>query len=189
MEVDLNHYFEGGPDSKQGKIIIFTRRHWISFLGKMIIFVAWISYYYDLYLVNDDNIIDVTQNGIFDRKIAQLSLLRVQDVSSNVKGILPTIFNYGDVLVETAGEKENFVLEAVPDPQAFAAKVMELHDRLIASQNRGGQVVEGEGTILPKVCAPNNASPVISQPNNSPESDNEGEINKDDLNQGGEVKL
>ena len=254
MEVDLNCYFEQGPESKCGKIIIFTRRHWVSFSSKTIMAIvifllplalyflihsvrptavsgyatnvlviafsvyylllfrftlmAWISYYYDLYLVNDDNIIDVTQNGIFDRKIAQLSLLRVQDVSSSVKGILPTIFNYGDVLVETAGEKEDFILEAVPNPQAFVTKILELHDGLIAHQGRSGQLAEGEGTMRPgnplvnpaivnSVPAVGATNEIISPIPNNPSSQvnipststNEGEITKDDLNQGGEVKL
>ncbi len=113
-------------------------------------FMSWITYYYDIYIITKSEIIDVTQTGFFGRKISRLSLLRVQDVSSTIKGFLPTIFAYGDVLVETAGEQSsNFLLDAVPNPQECTSKIMNLHDELIESEGRRGQVLEAEGVLAP----------------------------------------
>lgn len=112
-------------------------------------YATWITYYYDVYIVTKSTLIDITQEGFFGRKIAQLSLLRVQDVSSNIKGILPTLFAYGDVLIETAGEAENFCLEAVPNPQEFSARVLKATNELIARERRRRETMEGEGTLRP----------------------------------------
>ena len=184
-------------------------------------FAAWISYYYDLYILTNDSLVDITQEGFFGRKTSRLSLLRVQDVSSSCKGILQTMFQFGDVLIETAGEhSQNFSLKAVPNPQVFASKVMELHDALIEREGRGGQAVQGEGTFVPKKPVENLPTPptppspteTLSQETLAKKSvptyqdllkkDIEqqqsatrgsaasgGEISKDDLNKGGEVKL
>lgn len=173
-------------------------------------FTAWISYYYDLYIVTKDTIIDITQIGFFGRKISQLSLLRVQDVSSNIKGILPTLFAYGDVLIETAGERsETFLLEAVSNPQEFAAKVLELHNKMIEGEGRRKQLMEGEGVMAPaekdfsdepqkekpqeqKTPYQEQLQKEIEETQKSvePEAKNEqGEVSKDDLNKGGEVKF
>ena len=100
-------------------------------------FVAWISFYYDVYIIYTDSVVDIVQQGFFGRKISQLSMLRVQDVSSTIKGFLPTLFGFGDVLVETAGEQsQNFLLIAVPNPQEVSAKIMELHDKLVERESR-----------------------------------------------------
>lgn len=197
MAFNLEEYFCPMPGSEKEKdIVIFTRRHWISFLFDIIvsvfllivpiviiivlrvllpnifqglfpnflvifgsvyyliiatsIFNAWISYYYDLYILTNDMIIDVTQSGFFDRKVSQLSLLRVQDVSSKINGLFPTLFSFGDVLVETAGERvEQFLLYSVPNPQEFSSKVLELHDQLIEREGRHKQILEGEGALIP----------------------------------------
>ena len=229
----------------QDELVIFARRHWVSFLGQFILsflmlvlpalivmifyftqpgifggyvrnvlvilggtyyliaitfaFSAWVSYYYDLYIVTDDALVDIIQLGFFGRKTSRLSLLRVQDVSSSTKGILQTMFQFGDVLIETAGEQnQNFSLKAVPNPQVFAAKVMELHDALIEREGRKGQVVQGEGTFVAKKPVETPSPPATPPaPQTSTYQDllkkdieeQEGEISKDDLNKGGEVKL
>ena len=113
-------------------------------------FMSWITYYYDIYIITKSEIIDITQTGFFGRKISRLSLLRVQNVSSTIKGFLPTIFSYGDVLVETAGEKSaNFLLDAVPNPQECTSKIMTLHDELIEDGGRHDQILEAEGVLAP----------------------------------------
>lgn len=117
-----------------------------------VIFISWISYYYDIYIITEDEIVDVGQEGFFGRKIAQLSLLRVQDVTSNIKGFLPTLLGYGDVLVETAGEQsQNFLLKAVPNPQEVSSKIMELHNGLIETEGRHHQLLEAEGAFTPGI--------------------------------------
>jgi hypothetical protein len=111
-------------------------------------FTAWLSFYYDIYVITQDAVTDVTQQGFFGRKISQLSLLRVQDVTSNVQGVFATFFGYGNVLVETAGEQsQNFLIRSIPRPQQVCAKIMELHDQIIAAQGRSTQVTSGEGTL------------------------------------------
>lgn len=114
-------------------------------------FIAWISFYYDIYIVTKGEIIEITQEGFFGRKISQLSLLRVQDVTSTVKGILQTIFSFGDVLVETASEaQENFLLKSIANPQEISAKIMAIHDEVIKREKRGSQILEAEGDLTDK---------------------------------------
>lgn len=251
LAFNIEECFNQMSECGKGKdIVIFSRRHWVSFLGDIIIsvllliiplviiivafrflpgtfhgkilnfmvvfgsayylvmltliFSAWISYYYDIYILTSDTIVDITQSGFFNRKISQLSLLRVQDVSSKVEGFFHTFFTYGDVLVETAGEKvETFLLKDIPNPQKFSAKVLEMHDELIARESREGQVSEGEGLLVPHKSVV--STPIESKPEPEPQSQpqdnqpqyvpekpveqNEGEVSKDELNQGGEVKL
>lgn len=162
------------------------------------IFTSWLSFYYDIYIVTDESIIDVFQQGFFGRKIVQISLLRVQDVSSNIQGLLPTLFAYGNILIETAGEQtQNLLFEQVPNPQEVSAKIMEMHRKLVEVEGRRPQMLEAEGVLVP---AP---QPISKEAVKEPEKTkyqellekdrqgenipSEGEIKSDDLNKGGEV--
>jgi len=114
------------------------------------IFTSWLSFYYDIYIITENAIVDVFQQGFFGRKISQLSMLRVQDVSSSIDGFLPTIFAYGNVLVESAGEQtQHFILEQVPNPQEVSSRIMELHNKIIEDEGRHHQILEAEGAFPP----------------------------------------
>lgn len=84
------------------------------------IFLVWMDWYLDVWILTEERIVDIEQMGLFGRNVAEFKLDRIQDVTVHAKGILETIFNYGDVRIQTAGEKEEFVFEQVPGP--YAAK-------------------------------------------------------------------
>ncbi len=128
-------------------------------------FVSWVSFYYNVYIVTKDEIIEITQVGFFGRKISQLSLLRVQDITSHIKGFLPTLFDYGDVLVETAGEQsENFLLKDVPNPQEISTQIMNIHNTMIGHEGRENQMLEAEGVLKNEISPPEKISPAPETP-------------------------
>lgn len=93
----------------------------------LFLFISWIDYYLDVWVVTKERIITMEQKGLFARTIAELSLDRVQDATSDVHGFFATIFRYGNIRIQTAGEKSQFVFEQVPHPYETARKIMEMH--------------------------------------------------------------
>ena len=59
-------------------------------------------------LVSDKNLTQVLQRGLFNHQVSELSLANVEDVTAHRNGIFATIFNFGELCVETAGEQNNF---------------------------------------------------------------------------------
>lgn len=90
--------------------------------------VGFISYYLDVYIVTDHRIVDIDQAGLFNRKISELHLHQVQDVNAQVKGIFATLLHFGDVNIQTAGERENFIFNAIPNPYTVAKQIINLHE-------------------------------------------------------------
>lgn len=88
-------------------------------------FLVWIDYYFDIWIITDRRIINVEQKGLFIRRVSELYYEKVQDVTTDVKGFLPTIINYGDVIVQTAGEEDNFLLRTVSDPYQIKSLIAE----------------------------------------------------------------
>ncbi len=80
-------------------------------------YINFIIWYFNLDLVTDRRIIDIEFSGIVYKDVAATKLSLVQDVSYAQNGLIRTIFDYGDVLVQTAGTIDNFTFDAVPKPE------------------------------------------------------------------------
>lgn len=91
-------------------------------------FRAWLDYYLDIWIITSERIVNIEQKGLFSREISTQKLYRIQDVTAEVKGILPTFFHYGNVYVQTAGEQQRFVFKQIPDPYTVTKKIMTLVD-------------------------------------------------------------
>jgi hypothetical protein len=73
-------------------------------------FFSFIDYYLDVWIITNKRIIDVEQRGFFSRVISEQKIENIQDVTSEIHGIIPTIFKFGTVHVQTAAEKSRFIL-------------------------------------------------------------------------------
>src|SRR3989339_208136 len=80
-------------------------------------FTNFIDYYLDVWIVTNLRIINIEQKGLFAREMSEKDLGRMQDITSDVKGFLPTILNYGDVHIQTAGEEQRFVFKQIPNAE------------------------------------------------------------------------
>lgn len=104
---------------------------------------GFVDYYLDVYILTDERIVDIQQVGFFRREIAELHLREVQDVSAQVKGFFPTLFHYGDILIQTAGDRENFIFYSVPHPYRVSKKIADLHEAQIDQDRwRSEEVIE-----------------------------------------------
>lgn len=88
-------------------------------------FNAFTSYFLNVWYITSHRIVEVRQFGFFDRKVSSFLLVRVQDVTTNVEGIIADLFGFGRVQVETAGTASHlFVMEGVADPVGMRDLIM-----------------------------------------------------------------
>ncbi len=85
----------------------------------------WIDYWLDVWIVTNQRIINIEQNGLFARNISELHFQTVQDITSKVHGLIPTFLNYGDVEVQTAAVQGRFLFRNIPDPYKVRAMLIE----------------------------------------------------------------
>jgi membrane protein YdbS with pleckstrin-like domain len=111
-------------------------------MGISAILYEWIIWYYDIYIITNKRIIDIDQKTLFSRSVAEASLDKVQDVTFEIDGVIPTFLNYGDVSVQTAGAEEVVNLEEVHDPREVQGKIMELQKKY--EEEGGGPVTVEE---------------------------------------------
>jgi len=92
-------------------------------------FFSFIDYYLDVWVITNERIIDIQQKGFFSRTISEQRLYRVQDVTSEVHGALPTIFKYGNVYAQTAGHQQRFFFHEIPNPGETRDLIIKLVER------------------------------------------------------------
>lgn len=88
-------------------------------------FVLWTEYYLDVWVVTDKKIIGAEQYSLFHRNVATLEIEKIQDLSVEVSGLIQTIFRFGTLRVQTAGELRKFELTWAYRPEE--AKEIILH--------------------------------------------------------------
>lgn len=82
----------------------------------MFAFEKFLTWYFNVYIITDERIIDIDFYNLLDKKFSEAKLSMIQDVTSRVSGLSQTIFNYGNVLIQTAAEITEICFEKVPDP-------------------------------------------------------------------------
>ena len=98
----------------------------INYLVVLVIsFEGFLYWYFNVYLVTTKNIVDVDFHSILFKNIDLAPLANVEDTSSSMAGILSSIFNYGHVVVQTAGASENIDFRDVPNPHKVSDFILD----------------------------------------------------------------
>lgn len=109
----------------------------------VVVLLSAIIYRQNRLIVTDRNITQILQNGLFNRKVSQLNLVNVEDVTSTQNGIIATIFGYGELKIETAGEQVNFHYSYCPNPGYFAKIILNAREQILGQNDEVVSVVDG----------------------------------------------
>jgi hypothetical protein len=106
-------------------------------------FLIWVDYYFDIWIITTERIVNIEQKGMFTRSVSELRFSKIQDITTEVTGFLPTVINFGDVKVQTAGEESEFVFRTVSDPYHIKNIIMELQKKAeIAKAENFGEMLK-----------------------------------------------
>lgn len=93
------------------------------FLGRL----AWVivDWYNDTYEVNDTDVINVRKLPFgIDENRRSAPLQRIQNVEMRIPSPIHWLFDYGDVVIQTAAEFGALIFYSVPDPRAVADEIL-----------------------------------------------------------------
>lgn len=96
-----------------------------------VLFYRLMMYFLNVWIITDHRIIDSEQLGLFNRKVTEARISRVQDISTHMAGPLATFLNFGNVEIETAGERENISFRQVPNPLQVRTLLMQANNEYI----------------------------------------------------------
>jgi len=77
---------------------------------------AFTKYFLNAWILTNLRIVDIKQRQYFSREVSSLFLTRVQDVTTDVIGVIPSLLGIGDIKVQSAGAVDEFVMHGIPHP-------------------------------------------------------------------------
>jgi membrane protein YdbS with pleckstrin-like domain len=87
---------------------------------------SFVIFYLDMLVITNDRLLDIEQKNLFARSISEADLYQIQDVSSEVVGVFASLFNYGNLTIQTAGAVLKFSVSNVHDPDGLRQEILEL---------------------------------------------------------------
>lgn len=90
------------------------------------ILIEFTLWYFNIGLVTTKRIVDFNVYGILSKQISETKLNLVEDVTYTQVGSIRTIFNYGDVHIQTAGNSPNFEFDRAPEPARIVRVIADM---------------------------------------------------------------
>lgn len=87
-------------------------------------FYKFIFWYFNVYMLTNERIVDFDFKGILHMETSYANLMQIEDVSPKIIGFFGTFFHYGDVFIQTAGEKPEFEFHRVARPDSVARRIL-----------------------------------------------------------------
>lgn len=111
----------------------------IVFGGSFQWFLHW---YFNIYILTSRRVVDIDFFGLFSRKVSQTVLRNIEDVTYTKQGLLQSLFDFGNIHIQTAGTLTNFEFIGITDPEGSTQKILDL-----VSMSRKGTIAGYESGL------------------------------------------
>lgn len=106
------------PDLSSSTVFLLLTFYYLFIFGFVLLnFTLW---YFHIGLVTTIRLVDIDLAGILYRQITATKHENVEDVTYTQIGFITSLFNFGTVHIQTAGNMLNFEFEQVPQPARVA---------------------------------------------------------------------
>ncbi len=89
---------------------------WFNFLG----------YFFNVGIVTNMRVIDIDFNAVIYKEFTDASLEKIEDITSKSGGYFASLFDYGNVFVQTAGTEVNIEFLKIPKPSEVVSIINNL---------------------------------------------------------------
>lgn len=142
--IALTYFTEDFSESTYYNLLLFGESLGTLFVWDLF-FILWLDFYLDAWIVTNERIININQRGFFNREISELKLTKIQDVTSEIVGFVPTILGYGDIYVQTAAEVERFKFSQIPNPNEVKNIIVQLQEKEQRNEEKElGEAIRGK---------------------------------------------
>src|SRR3989338_4223196 len=117
IQVDIAKSLSGGQ-------VFWLMAVWYLFVFGFSLY-KFIFWYFNVYLVTNERIVDFDFRGILHKETAYSNLNQIQDVSPKIIGFFGTFFHFGNVFIQTAAAKPEFEFHAIARPDDVARVILE----------------------------------------------------------------
>lgn len=95
-------------------------------------FTSFLHWYFNVYIVTTRRVVDIDWFSLMYKQLSSTQLEKIQDVTYKQGGVLDSFFDFGDVVIQTAGNEPNFEFDEIPRPETVVRQI-----NSILSEHRG----------------------------------------------------
>lgn len=82
---------------------------------------SWIAWNFSVYIITDQRLIQIKQQGLFNRSVVDMGLRQIQMVNYEIAGLTETVFGFGTIMMQTlVGE---LIIHEVYHPAKTAKRI------------------------------------------------------------------
>ncbi len=100
-------------------------------------FEKFLIWFFTVSIVTDERIVDVDYPSLLYRRISDTKLDKIQDKTVSMGGLFQSLFNFGNVIIQTAGEQPEFEFIEISNPE----RVVKILNMLLLEEEQ--EVLEG----------------------------------------------
>ncbi len=89
-----------------GMCAFISAYYWFNFL----------AYFFNVGIITNHRVLDVDFNAVIYKEITEAKIQKIEDITAKSSGYFGSVFNYGNVFVQTAGSELNIEFINVPRP-------------------------------------------------------------------------
>ena len=101
----------------------------------ILIYEGFLNWYFNVTLVTNKKVVDIDFEHLLYKAVDLAPLAKIEETDSVTAGILGTIFNFGNVSIQTAGAKVAIEMKNIPKPALVADMILDLigkpHEHII----------------------------------------------------------
>ncbi len=87
---------------------------------------SFLTWFFNVNIITDERIVDIDFHNLIYKEVSDCKIDNIQDVTYKMGGVVRTIFDYGDIYIQTAAEIPAFEFLAVPKPNKVARVLQDL---------------------------------------------------------------
>ncbi|MBD3156194.1 hypothetical protein GF369_00015 [Candidatus Peregrinibacteria bacterium] len=149
------HFFVFMPDLFRISFfhIVIPVGFWFVFPQLLWLYIVWFAigfirflfvlqdWYYDCWLITNMGVVGVEWTGYFERTSSRVEYQSIEGMSYTIKGVIRTIFNYGDVTLAKLGGATSVTLKDAYNPKRVERNLVASQEKYLESKNFTDQEV------------------------------------------------
>lgn len=100
-------------------VVFIFSYYWFKFL----------SYFFNVGIITSSRVVDVDFAAVIYKEVTEAQLKNVEDITAKSGGYFASLFNYGNVYVQTAGAHVNIEFDNIPRPSVAVRIINQLLHR------------------------------------------------------------
>jgi hypothetical protein len=104
-------------------VILYAFYYLIVFAYMLVNFILW---YYNVNMVTSQRVVDIDFAYLLVQEMSATRITQIEDVTIQTIGVFSALFDYGNVIIQTAGADPNIEFLSVPKPEQVSQIIIRL---------------------------------------------------------------